>query len=186
MSSLRDIPFGGRSPGVRNTVNGKIDYGQLFSQMEDLVDALKLLKEDHKKVKMLFGEVEELGERASSARKKLFQKIDEELTVHSKIEETIFYPEFRRRAEDSEERDEVLEAYEEHSIVKTLIGELENLDPKDETYKPKLSVLKDMVDHHVKEEENTMFKMARDIFEKDELEEIGERLMEAKEQMGAA
>ena len=150
------------------------------------MDALKLLKEDHKKVKMLFGEVEELGDRASAQRKKLFQKIDQELTVHSKIEETIFYPEFRRRAENSEEREEVLEAYEEHNIVKTLIGELENMDPKDETYKPKLSVLKEMVDHHVKEEESTMFKMAREIFDKEELDEIGERLMEAKEEMGAA
>lgn len=150
------------------------------------MDALKLLKEDHKKVKALFEEVEALGDRASAGRKKLFQKIDRELTVHAKVEETIFYPEFRRRAEDSEERDEVLEAYEEHALVKTLIGELENLDPKDEKYKPKLSVLKELVNHHVKEEEGTMFKMARDLFEKDELNEIGDRILEEKQEMGAA
>lgn len=150
------------------------------------MDALKLLKADHKKVKMLFGEVEELGDRANSQRSKLFQKIDQELTIHSKIEETIFYPEFRRRAGKGEEKEEVLEAYEEHGIVKTLIGELENLDPKDETYKPKLSVLKELVEHHVKEEEGPMFKMARELFEPEELDEIGERLMEAKEQLGAA
>jgi hemerythrin superfamily protein len=150
------------------------------------MDALKLLKEDHKKVKMLFGEVEELGDRASSARKKLFQQIDQELTIHSKIEETIFYPEFRRRAAKGEEREEVLEAYEEHNVVKTIIGELENLDPKDETYKPKLSVLKEMVEHHVKEEEGPMFRMARELFDKEELEELGERIMTAKEELGAA
>jgi hemerythrin superfamily protein len=149
------------------------------------MDALKLLKEDHKKVKTLFGEVEELGDRASSQRKKLFQKIDEELTIHSKIEETIFYPEFRRRAGNEEEKEEVLEAYEEHTIVKTLIGELEDLDPKDETYKPKLSVLKDLVEHHVKEEEGPMFRMARDLFDKEELDELGERLVMAKEELGA-
>lgn len=149
------------------------------------MDALKLLKADHKKVKMLFGEVEELGDRASTQRKKLFQKIDEELTIHSKIEETIFYPEFRRRASKGEEKEEVLEAYEEHGIVKTLIGELENLDPKDETYKPKLSVLKELVEHHVKEEEGPMFKMARELFEPDELDEIGERIMAAKGELGA-
>lgn len=149
------------------------------------MDALKLLKEDHKKVKMLFGEVEELGDRASSARKKLFQQIDQELTIHSKIEETIFYPEFRRRADKGEEREEVLEAYEEHGLVKTVIGELEDLDPKDETYKPKLSVLKELVDHHVKEEERSMFPMARELFDKEELEELGERLMAAKEELGA-
>ncbi|MFN2450579.1 MAG: hemerythrin domain-containing protein [Candidatus Baltobacteraceae bacterium] len=150
------------------------------------MDAIKLLKEDHKKVKALFAEVEDLGDRASAQRKKLFQRIDRELTVHSTIEETVFYPEFKSRADNSEEKDEVLEAYEEHNIVKTLIGELENLDPKDETYKPKLSVLKEMVDHHVKEEETTMFKMAREMFEKDELNELGERLMSAKQEMGAA
>lgn len=150
------------------------------------MDALKLLKEDHKKVKALFGEVEELGDRASASRKKLFQQIDQELTVHAKVEETIFYPEFRRRAENGEEREEVLEAYEEHHVVKTIIAELEDLDPKDETYKPKLKVLKDMVEHHVKEEEGPMFRMAHELFDKAELEELGERIMAAKQQMGAA
>lgn len=150
------------------------------------MDALKLLKEDHKKVKMLFGEVEALGDRATSARKKLFQQIDQELTIHSKIEETIFYPEFRRRANKGEEREEVLEAYEEHNVVKTIIGELEELDPKDETYKPKLSVLKELVEHHVKEEEGPMFKMARELFDKEELDELGERIVTAKEELGAA
>jgi hemerythrin superfamily protein len=150
------------------------------------MDALKLLKTDHKKVKTLFGEVEELGDRASAQRKKLFQQIDQELTIHSKIEETIFYPEFRRRANKGEEKEEVLEAYEEHGIVKTIIGELENLDPKDETYKPKLSVLKELVEHHVREEEHNMFPMARELFDENELEEIGERLMTAKEELGAA
>lgn len=150
------------------------------------MDALKLLKTDHKKVKTLFGEVEELGDRASAQRKKLFQQIDEELTIHSKIEETIFYPEFRRRAGKGEEREEVLEAYEEHNVVKTIIGELESLDPKDETYKPKLSLLKELVEHHVKEEEGPMFKMARELFDQEELDELGERLMEAKQELGAA
>lgn len=149
------------------------------------MDALKLLKEDHEKVKALFGEVEGLGDRASTQRKDLFQQIDRELTLHSKIEETLFYPEFRKRAENSDEREEVLEAYEEHGVVKTMIGELEDLDPKDETYKPKLNVLKDLVEHHVKEEEGPLFRMAREIFEPEELDAIGERIMQAKENAGA-
>lgn len=149
------------------------------------MDALKLLKADHKKVSMLFDEVDGLGDRATAQRQKLFRQIDQELTIHSKVEETIFYPEFRRRADKGEEREEVLEAYEEHNVVKTIIGELENLDPKDETYKPKLTVLKEMVQHHVKEEEGPMFKMARELFEPEELEQLGERIMSAKEQLGA-
>jgi hemerythrin superfamily protein len=149
------------------------------------MDALKLLKADHKKVSMLFDEVDGLGDRATTHRQKLFRQIDQELTIHSKVEETIFYPEFRRRADKGEEREEVLEAYEEHNMVKTIIGELENLDPKDETYKPKLSVLKELVQHHVKEEEGPMFKMARELFEPNELEELGERIMTAKQELGA-
>ena len=148
------------------------------------MDALKLLKEDHSKVKKLFAEVEGLGERAAAQRKKLFSQIDKELTVHAKVEETIFYPEFKRRAENSEERDEVLEAYEEHALVKELIGQLEGLDPKEETYKAKLSVLKDLVDHHVKEEEGPIFRTARQLFERDELDEMGDRIMAAKKRAG--
>jgi hemerythrin superfamily protein len=149
------------------------------------VDAIKLLKEDHKKVKALFEEIEGLGDRATAQRKKLFQQIDQELTLHSKIEETLFYPEFKKRAENTEEREEVLEAYEEHGVVKVMIGEIEDLDPKDETYKPKLTVLKELVMHHVKEEEGPLFKMAREIFEPEELDRIGERIVAAKEEAGA-
>jgi len=149
------------------------------------VDAIKLLKEDHKKVKALFEEVEGLGERAATQRKNLFQKIDRELTLHAKIEETLFYPEFKKRAEDSEERDGVLEAYEEHGVVKAMIGELEKLDPKDEKYKAKLTVLKELVLHHVKEEEGELFPMAREMFEPDELAQIGERIVKAKKKAGA-
>ncbi|HZZ66088.1 MAG TPA: hemerythrin domain-containing protein [Candidatus Baltobacteraceae bacterium] len=147
------------------------------------MNALRVLKQDHQKVKTLFGQVEELGDRANAQRKKLFQQIDKELSAHAEIEERIFYPEFRRRANGGEEKDEVLEAYEEHSLVKTVIGQLEDLDPKDETYKPKLQVLKELVDHHVKEEERTMFKMAREMFDNEELDELGNRLLQAKEQL---
>jgi len=144
------------------------------------VDAIKLLKEDHKKVKALFEEVEGLGERAATQRKNLFQKIDQELTLHAKIEETLFYPEFKKRAENSQERDGVLEAYEEHGVVKVMIGELEALDAKDEKYKAKLTVLKELVLHHVKEEEGELFPMAREMFEPEELAQIGERIVKAK------
>jgi hemerythrin superfamily protein len=145
------------------------------------VDAITLLKRDHANVKELFAQVDELGDRADASRKKLFRKIDTELTVHSRIEESIFYPAFKQRADESDEVQEVLEAYEEHALVKTLIGELEDLDPKDETYRPKLTVLNELVDHHVKEEEGTLFKMARQLFDKDELNELGDRLSAAKD-----
>jgi hemerythrin superfamily protein len=149
------------------------------------MDALTLLKNDHTKVKGLFKEVEALGERATASRERLFEEIDRELSLHAEVEENIFYPAFKRHAEDSDEREEVAEAYEEHALVKTLLGELEDLEPSDERYKAKLNVLIELVKHHADEEEKTMFKMAREIFDKAELEKLGERITKAKEEAKA-
>jgi len=149
------------------------------------VDAISLLKADHDKVRELFAQVEKLSDRATTSRRALFDEIDEELTLHTKIEEKIFYPAFRERAKKAEERDEVMEAFEEHAVAKRLIKELERLEPSDERYKAKLTVLIENVKHHADEEESTMFPMARKLFKSDELEEIGEEIIAAKEKAGA-
>ncbi len=150
------------------------------------MDAISLLKKDHTKVKALFKEVAGLGDRAGNARKKLFEQIDQELELHASIEEQIFYPAFKKKAaKDSEKKEEVLEAYEEHALVKHLLGELKMMEPREETYKPKLEVLMELVRHHVKEEEFEMFKMARELFKPNELDALGQQLEEAKQQAGA-
>lgn len=147
-----------------------------------MTDAISLLKADHKKVKGLFKEAEELGERAFAARLKLFEQIDAELTLHCKVEETLLYPAVKERTEaNSEERDEVLEAFEEHATAKDVIAKLEALDPKDETYRAKLQVLSDLIDHHVKEEESSFFPHIRRMFDEDELVEIGNRIQAMKQ-----
>jgi hemerythrin-like domain-containing protein len=144
------------------------------------MDAIALLKQDHAEVKELFKQVDALGERANATRAKLFAKIDSALEVHTQIEEEIFYPTFKARAEDSQEREEVLEALEEHGIAKMLLQELQELEPSDEAFQPKLSVLMEAVQHHIKEEEGTLFKMARELFDRDELSNLGEQLAAAK------
>jgi len=149
------------------------------------MDALTLLKNDHTKVRGLFKEVEALGDRAASGRERLFEEIDRELRLHSEVEEKIFYPAFKRHAEVGEEREKVLEAYEEHHIVANLMDELEGLDPKDEQYKAKLNVLIELVKHHADEEEGTMFKTAREIFDESELDELGAKITKAKEEAKA-
>jgi hemerythrin superfamily protein len=149
------------------------------------VDALTLLKTDHDKVRALFAQAEKLSDRATTSRRALFDEIDEELTLHTKIEEKIFYPAFRERARRGEERDEVMEAFEEHAVAKRLIKELEKLEPTDERYKAKLTVLIESVEHHAEEEERTMFPMARKLFDETELEELGEEIVAAKEKAGA-
>ncbi len=150
-------------------------------------DVLTLLTEDHAKVKQLFKEVSALSDGAHATRRKLFEKIDEELTLHAKVEETIFYPALKAKTKAaSDERDELLEAYEEHAVVKELLHKLEATDPADESYKAKLQVLSELVEHHVKEEENEMFKQAKKLFRNEELDEIGARVEAAKERAGAA
>jgi iron-sulfur cluster repair protein YtfE (RIC family) len=145
-------------------------------------DAIALLIADHKKVKALFKEANELSNASYASRAKLFKEIDAELTLHTQVEETIFYPAFKAKTKaGSGERDEVLEAYEEHAAAKELMHKLESLDPKDETYKAKLQLLSEMIEHHVKEEETEMFKEARVLLSEDELNALGEKIQAAKD-----
>ena len=152
------------------------------------MDAIALLKKDHREVKAMFEEAAQLGERAAAARRKLFEKIDEALKTHTHIEEAVFYPAFKARAKREkaeEERDEILEAYEEHHVVDRLMEVMEETDAKDESYKAKLQVLCELVDHHVKEEEHTLFKMAKRLFSKEELEQLGAQMEAEKEELEA-
>ncbi len=146
-----------------------------------IMDVIALLKADHKKVNGLFKELSTLGDTAHARRKKLFVDIDRELTLHAHVEENIFYPAFKAETKaNSDERDEVLEAYEEHALVKTLLHELERLRPTAEPYNAKLQVLSELVEHHVKEEEHEMFKQAKKLLSKDELEMLGKKMQAAK------
>jgi hemerythrin superfamily protein len=147
-------------------------------------DVITMLKMDHREVDALFMAVSKLSERAFEQRRKLAEKICEALQVHSQFEQNVFYPPFRQRAEDHDERETVLEAFEEHAQVDTLVGEIQEMDPRDERYEAKLMVLMDNVKHHVKEEEHEMFPIAKELFEKEELIEMGKRLMEMKRRAG--
>jgi hemerythrin-like domain-containing protein len=144
------------------------------------MEATNLLKKQHREVEALLKRAS--GTKEPTERLNLFKQIDRNLRLHALIEEEIFYPELRRRVEKGEERLEVAEAYEEHALVKITIEGLEKLDPGSEQFQAKLVVLRDLVQHHVDEEESTMFKMAHHVFEKPELEELGSRLEEAAAQ----
>lgn len=151
-----------------------------------MADAITLLKADHKKVKALFKEANELGDRAHAARKKLYDQIDRELTLHTQVEEKIFYPAFKAKTKaDTDDRDDILEAYEEHAGAKGLMAKIEALDPSDETYKAKIQVLSEMVNHHVEEEETELFKEARKLLTEAELVSLGEQIAAMKAAAGA-
>jgi len=141
------------------------------------MDAIRMLKTDHDKVKELLERLEKTTERGEKTRQELFATIKGELTVHETIEEEIFYPALK---EHPKAKELVLEAYEEHHVVDTVVAELEALDVTDETWGAKAMVMKENVEHHIEEEEREMFAQARRVFDASELEELGARMAERK------
>jgi hemerythrin superfamily protein len=144
------------------------------------VDATKLLEQDHEEVEGLFKKFEEAGDQAYKTKQDLADKIIQELTIHTEIEEEIFYPAVKSKVEDAE--DEVLEAVEEHHVAETLIEEIKGLTAEDEEFDAKVTVLIESVRHHKDEEEKEMFPKVRKAFSKEQLEELGARLEQAKQQ----
>jgi hypothetical protein len=142
------------------------------------MDAISLLKADHDKVKKMLAEGEETTERAEKTRTELFEKLKAEMLIHERIEEEIFYPALRSHPKAKEI---VLEGYEEHHVVDEIMGELEATDVTDETWGAKFKVMKENIEHHIEEEEGEMFKTARGVFETDELEQLGARMLELKQ-----
>jgi|SRR6185369_6453123 len=137
------------------------------------MDALKLLKQDHDKVKKILSDLDETTERGVKTRTTLFAKLKRELTIHEILEEEIVYPAFEEKAKL---KDIVLEGYQEHHVVDLILGEISGLSPEDEKWGAKMSVAKENVEHHIEEEEGEMFKKARQLFDQAELEQLGERL----------
>ena len=138
------------------------------------MDAITLLKNDHAEVEKLFKSYEGLGERAYKSKEKLAGRIISTLSVHAAIEEQVFYPAIRAEVEDT--NDDVLESIEEHHIVKWVLQEIKDTDPRDERFDAKITVLIENVRHHVKEEEKDMFPRVRKALGRSRLNEIGEAL----------
>jgi hemerythrin superfamily protein len=141
-------------------------------------DAIVLLKNDHKEVEKLFKQFEMLGERAFASKRKVVDQIIEALSVHAAIEEQHFYPTVRERNPDIE--DDVLEGLEEHHVVKWTLSELKDMDPEHERFDAKVTVLTEMVRHHVEEEEQEMFPAVREVMGRKALQELGDVLEKAK------
>ncbi|MEN3361359.1 MAG: hypothetical protein V7637_5341 [Mycobacteriales bacterium] len=142
------------------------------------MDAIVLLKNDHKVVDKLFKEFEKAGEGALKIKRKLVDSIIDELTVHAHIEEEIFYPAAREAAPDT--KDHVLESVEEHHVVVWMLSELVDLDPADERFDAKVTVLIENVRHHVEEEEQDWFPEVRKAMGRKRLQELGEQMEKAK------
>jgi hemerythrin HHE cation binding domain-containing protein len=145
------------------------------------MDAISMLQQEHDQMRKLLDRLESTTERGVKTRQELFATIKGELTLHEVIEEEIFYPELKAHPKAEEI---VLEGYEEHHVVDLVMGELEALDVDDESWGAKAKVMKENVEHHMEEEEGDMFKKARQVFDRDELEELGRRMEERRASAG--
>ena len=144
------------------------------------MNAIQLLKADHEKVSGIFEQLEPTTERAQKTREELFGKLKQELDIHAKIEESIFYPAIKQAAET---RDIVLEGFEEHHVIKMLLNELDSMPVDTEQWTAKLKVLKENVEHHVEEEEGEMFPKAKDVLEEEQIDQLGTQMEEMKKEL---
>lgn len=144
-------------------------------------DAIKLLKEDHKKVRTLLEELEKTTDRAEKKRQKLLEEIELELQVHSAIEEEIFYPAFKHAAKRKDDTALYYEAREEHHVVNdVVVPELDEARIDSPEFAGKAHLLKELVQHHVEEEERELFPRAKELFSKHELAALGEKMEHRK------
>jgi hemerythrin-like domain-containing protein len=147
------------------------------------MNAIELLEKDHTKVRRLLKELDSTTDQAIRTREELFGTIRSELDAHETIEEEIFYPALKQHPKA---KDNVLEAYEEHHVADLIVNELGALAVDEESWGAKASVLKESVEHHIEEEEGKMFKKARQVFDADELDELGTKMAERKLELTGA
>lgn len=142
------------------------------------MDAITVLKDDHRAVDKLFKRFEKAGAGAHKTKRRLVDSMIKELVVHSAIEEEVLYPTVR--AEIASESGLVLEALEEHHVVEWLLAELGAMSPEDERFDAKVTVLIESVRHHVVEEEDVLFPKVRSSLGRRRLRELGEDLEAAR------
>jgi len=142
------------------------------------MDAITLLRDDHKAVERLFKRFEKAGDRAHVEKRQIVDRIIEELSIHAAVEEQVFYPVARATVPDTE--DIALESLEEHHIVKWVLSELADLDPSNERFDAKVTVLIENVRHHVEEEEQEFFPKVRGHLRRKALGDLGDAMAAAK------
>jgi hemerythrin superfamily protein len=143
----------------------------------DADDILTLLEADHRKMEGLLNQAAGTTERAVVKRVELLDRIIGELNLHESIEEGILYPALKAHPEA---RDIVLEGFQEHHVADLLAQELQEIAEDDERWGAKFKVFKENVEHHIQEEESSMFRTARAVISQEELRQLGRRMQEMK------
>lgn len=141
-----------------------------------------MLRQDHKKVKEMFRQYEELGDNALKSKQRLAEEIFRELEIHTQLEEEIFYP--AARGADEEELGEVVaEGYEEHHVADVLIAEIRALQPDNEQFDAKMKVLSENIEHHIEEEEKEMLPPAERALRGEQMEVITGQMQAMKQRL---
>jgi Hemerythrin HHE cation binding domain len=136
------------------------------------MDAIEMLEQQHHEVEAMFKKFKGLGESAHKTKGLLVEEISDALAMHAAIEEKHFYPAVKAK----QTKDILLESLEEHLGIKRVLADLLDLEPTDETFDAKVTVLEEQVEHHVKEERTDLFPKAKKLLEKDELVAIAETM----------
>lgn len=143
---------------------------------------ITMLKADHTKLKKLLRELDETTDRAVKGREQLVRDIERELKTHAQLEEELFYPTFKKVAEDNGVAEELFyEATEEHHVVDMVLPTLKACNPKSPEFAAKAKVLRELIEHHAGEEEKQMFTKARQLMDDEQMEALGELMLKRKE-----
>ena len=146
------------------------------------MNAIELLKADHERVKAILSQLSESTERAVKKRVELLAKLEMEITIHTKLEEEILYPAFKE-AGGKEQDIMYYEAKEEHRTVDALVlPDLKNTEPGTPEFSGRVKVVKELLEHHIEEEETEMFPQANKLLGKAKLDELGAQMEEMKAQ----
>jgi hemerythrin superfamily protein len=164
-----------RLPGL---TLGTDPVGQSSRRSLMSTDAIVVLKQDHTHIKKLFREFQNAGDAAHAKKGKIVDQILEALTVHTYLENECMYPEVRKLLPDLEE--DVLESYEEHHVADVVCMELSLMSPDDERFDAKTTVLIELVQHHIEEEESDWFPKVRNGLGRKQLQDIGARMLELR------
>ncbi len=147
--------------------------------------AITMLKSDHATLKRLLGDLEQTTERAVKERQRLIGEIEREVKMHSQLEEEIFYPAFLAKAKKTEAEDMFYEATEEHHVVDMVLPSLKSANPKSHEFSARAKVLKELIEHHIEEEEEEMFVKARKLLNDSQLQELGAMMQARKDSLQA-
>ena len=145
------------------------------------MDAITLLETDHRRLEDLLKQGEDSTERARKGRRELLNTITAELGVHELIEEKVLYPALKKYPEA---RDIVLEGFQEHHVADVIVKELHQVATSDEQWGAKFKVLKENIEHHIAEEEGPMFRTARGVMSREELQTLGAKMAALKREAG--